>query len=76
MPIEKELTRIDKNGKEITKNISYMLQLIDQTLSIVFLKEFIKLNVNSDTTIKNVILVELHMKYATVFLNTQTLKMI
>ena len=28
-PIEKELTRIDKNGEEITKKISYRLQLID-----------------------------------------------
>ena len=28
-PIEKEVTRIDKNGEEITKNISYILQFID-----------------------------------------------
>ena len=28
IPIEKEVTRIDKNGKEITKNISYILQFI------------------------------------------------
>ena len=28
-PIEKEVTRIDKNGQEITKNISYILQFID-----------------------------------------------
>ena len=27
--IEKEVTRIDKNGEEITKNISFMLRLID-----------------------------------------------
>ena len=27
--IEKEVTRIDKNGEEITKNISYMLQFIN-----------------------------------------------
>ena len=27
--IEKEITRIDKNGKEITKKISYILQFID-----------------------------------------------
>ena len=27
--IEKEVTRIDKNGEEITKNISYILQFID-----------------------------------------------
>ena len=29
--IEKEITRIDKNGEEITKNISYVLQFIDST---------------------------------------------
>ena len=27
--IEKEVTKIDKNGEKITKNISYILQLID-----------------------------------------------
>ena len=27
--IEKEVTRIDKNGEEVTKNISYILQFID-----------------------------------------------
>ena len=29
MKIEKEVTRIDKNGEEITKNIYYILQFID-----------------------------------------------
>ena len=29
VPVEKEATRIDKNEKEITKNISYVLQFID-----------------------------------------------
>ena len=29
VPIKKEVTRIDKNGDEITKNISYILQFID-----------------------------------------------
>ena len=29
VPIEKEVTRIDKNGDEITKNISYILEFID-----------------------------------------------
>ena len=29
VPIEKEVTRIDKNGEQITKNISYILQFID-----------------------------------------------
>ena len=31
VPIEKEVTRIDKNGEEITKNISYILQFIAST---------------------------------------------
>ena len=29
LPIQKEVTRIDKNAEEITKNISYILQFID-----------------------------------------------
>ena len=29
VPIEKAVTRIDKNGEEISKNISYILQFID-----------------------------------------------
>ena len=29
VPIEKEITRIEKNAEEITKNISYILQIID-----------------------------------------------
>ena len=29
--IEKQVTRIDKNGEEITRNISYILQFIDST---------------------------------------------
>ena len=33
-----------------------------------------KLNVNTHTMIKNVKLAELHTNYATVFLNTQTLR--
>ena len=47
-----------------------------QILSIIFLKEFIKLNVNTRTMIENVKLVELNINIATVFLNTKTLKMI
>ena len=29
VPLEKEVTKIDKNGEQITKNISYILQFID-----------------------------------------------
>ena len=47
-----------------------------QILSIIFLAEFIKLNINADTMIKNVKLAELNKNIATVFLNRQTLKII
>ena len=47
-----------------------------QILSIIFLQEFIKLNVYMDTIIKNSKLSELKINIATVFLITQTLKMI
>ena len=79
------MTRIDKKGEEITKTISYRLQFIDsarfmaisyQILSIILLKEFIRLNANRKTIIKNMKAVELNTKIATAFLNTQTLKMI
>ena len=29
VPVEKEVRRIEKNGKEITKNVFYILQIID-----------------------------------------------
>ena len=84
VPIENEITRIDKNGEEITKNISYALHFIDSvrfmvsslSLSVIFRKEFTKLNVNTDIKIKNVNFVELNINIATVFSNIQTLKMI
>ena len=61
VPVEKDVTRIDKNGKEIIKTISYRLQFIDKarfmasSLSDVFnnLAELKKLSVNTDM-IKNV----------------------
>ena len=31
VPIEKEVTRIDKNGEKITEKISYILQFIDSS---------------------------------------------
>ena len=59
-PIAKEIKKIDKNEKEITKTISYKLQFLAhnlwqahyQTLLIIFLNEFIKLTANMDTKIK------------------------
>ena len=47
-----------------------------QIFSIAFLKEFIKLNVNTDTIVKYVKLAELIINIATVFFNAQTLKII
>ena len=40
-----------------------------QVLSKIFLKELIKLNLNTDTVTKNVKLAELNISIATVFLN-------
>ena len=80
--IEKEVTRIDKNGEKIIKNISYIFWFIDSerfiecSLSIMLLKEFIELNVNTYMMIKNVKRLELNTSNATVFLNTQILKII
>ena len=45
-------------------------QVHRQVLLIIFLKEFINLNVNSDKMIKNVKHVESDISIATVFLNT------
>ena len=45
-------------------------------LVINMLKELIKFNVRTDTTIKNAKHVELNTKIVSAFLNTQTLKMI
>ena len=51
-------------------------QALNQILSIIFLKNFIELNENLETMIKNVKYVELNITIVTVFLNIQTLKMI
>ena len=40
--IEKEVTRIDKNGEQITKNISYVLLVRYQILPIIILKDFVE----------------------------------
>ena len=85
VPVEKEVKRIDKNGKEIRKDIFYISQFIDGTrfmarlLSNVannLLMEFIELNVNLDMMTKNVKHVNLNISIATVFSNTQILKII
>ena len=75
VPIGKEVIRIDKNGEEITKNISYILQIIDSAKFMAsslsnlvnnISEKFIELNVNLDLMLKNAI--------ATVYLNTQILE--
>ena len=55
--------------------VQSLWQVHYQILSIIFLKEFFKSNVNMDTIIKNVKHSELNTKLAIVFLNTKTLKM-
>ena len=61
LPIEIKVTGIDKKGNKAKKPISYRLHFIDssrymqvyyQMVSTILLKEFIKLNVNTDTMIK------------------------
>ena len=47
-----------------------------QILSMIFLKEFIELNVNTGMMIRNVRLVKSNISIPTVFLNIQTLKMV
>ena len=76
VPIEKEVTRIDKKGEEII-NLYYNLlkahnlwQAHYQILSTIFLKELIQLNVKLDTMIKNVKHMEINISVAAVFLNT------
>ena len=77
--------KIDKNGEKNIKNISYILQFIDRArfmansvsnLSIIFMKEFIELNVNTEMIIKNGQLVELNISIVTIYLSTQILKII
>ena len=79
IPIEKEVTRIDKNGKEITKIYLTYYNFVTtqdswqahyQILSIIFPKEFIELNLNRDMIIKDVKLVELNISITVVFMNT------
>ena len=76
VPVEKEVTRTDKNGEEITKiYLTYCNLLITQDLwhthyqilSIISLKGFIELNVNVDIMIENVKLVDLYISISTVF---------
>ena len=85
VPIEKEVTRIDKNGEEITKNISYISQFI---ASARFMASSLSNLVNNSFegthrikckfghNEKNMKFVELNISMATVFWNAQISKMI
>ena len=80
VPIEKEVIRTDKNGDEITKNISCILQSIDSVRFVV--SSLLNLANNLSEGIhrikckfghnykKNVKLLELNSNIATVFMNT------
>ena len=57
--MQKEVTKTDKNGEQLQKNIYNSLLIAQdlwqahyQILSIIFLKKFIELNVNMDMMIK------------------------
>ena len=85
VPIEKEVARIDKHGEKLQKIYltCYNLLIVQnlwqaryQILPIIFMKDFIKLNVNTYTIIKYVRLVELNITITNAFLNSQILKMI
>ena len=73
VPAEKEVTRTDKN-EEVTKNTYYNLSTVQnlwqshyQILSIIFMKEFIELNVNMNMIIKIVKHAELNKKRLQLF---------
>ena len=83
--MQEEVTRIDNNKVEITKEYRTdynsliaqdLWQAHYQIVSIMLLKEIIKLNVNTNTLIKNMKLPELSINIVIAFLNTQTLNMI
>ena len=65
--MEKKLQKIYPIDYNLLK-AQDLWQAHSQILSIIFLKEFIKLNVNTDTMIKNVKIIALNI--ATAFLNT------
>ena len=85
MQEKKKLQELIKMEKKLQKTyptdynlliVHNLWQVQYQILSITFLKEFIKLNVNTDMMTKNVKLAELNINIATAFMTTQTLKVI
>ena len=82
VPIENEVTRIDKNGEKIYKNISQILQFIDSTRFMASsLSNFVNNLYEGLHRIKCKLghddkHVELNTSVAIIFLNTQISKMI
>ena len=78
VPVEKQVTRIDKNGEEITKNIYYILQFIDSArYSLSNLSEGIhRIICKYEHDDRKCETCGINISIATVFLNTQILKVI
>ena len=85
MMVAKEVARIDKNGEEIAKNISYILQFIDSARFMAsslsnlvnnLSERIYRIKCKHGHDHKNVKLVELNLSIAAFFLNIQTLRMI
>ena len=75
--IKKEKKSLKINRTDFNLLIAQDLcQTCYKMLLIILLKEFVKLNVDTNTMIKNVKLAELDTTFASVALNIQTLKMI
>ena len=83
VPIEQKLTSIDKNGEEIAKiYLPYYNLLIAQDLwqaqyqilSIVFLKEFIKLKVNLNVMMKSAKTCRIKCEHCDCFLDNTSFK--
>ena len=73
------MIRVDKNGEQIREKLFIILQFSQdlwqapyQILIIIFLKEFIKLNVNAEMVIENAKFSELNKDIATVFLEPKS----
>ena len=84
IPIEKEITRIDKNGEVYIICLTcYSLLIVqdlwqvhDQISSMIVKKRFIELNVNTDTMIKKCETFGIKYKYCDCFLEYTNFKMI
>ena len=77
-----KLIKLEKKLQKIYRTYYNLLIVQDlwqahyKILSIIFLKNFVELRVNTNMMIENVKPVQLNISIANVFLNTQILKMI